>query len=136
MNSPDGIRSALADTTTWFVVGLGDNPSRDAYDIARLLQRRGKRVVPIHPRADVVHGEQGYRTIAEAAAAVGPPDVVDVFVRSDRAGAFADQAIEAGASYVWFQIGVIDVDAARRVEDAGLTMIMDRCPKLELLGEA
>lgn len=131
MNRPEEIREVLSDTTTWFVVGLGDNPEREAYGVAAFLQRIGKRVVPVHPRAEVVHGEQGYRTIAEAAAAVGTPDVVDVFVRSDRAGAFADEAVAAGARAVWLQVGVIDDDAAQRVVDAGRIMVMDRCPKLE-----
>jgi predicted CoA-binding protein len=131
MNRPEEIRSALVDTHTWFVVGLGDNPQRDAYRVAAYLQGIGKRVVPIHPRAQVVHGQQGYPTIAAATAAVGPPDVVDVFVRRDRAGRFADEAIAAGAEVVWFQFGVVDHDAAQRVVDAGLTMVMDRCPLIE-----
>jgi len=131
MNRPEEIREVLTDTTTWFVVGLGDNPEREAYGVAAFLQGIGKKVVPIHPRAEIVHGEQGYRTIAEAAAAVGAPDVVDVFVRSDRAGAFADEAVVAGARAVWLQVGVIDDDAAQRVVDAGRIMVMDRCPKLE-----
>ena len=131
MNTPEEIRSVLA-MPLWFVVGLGNNPERDAYWVARTLQEHGCRVVPIYPRAEVVHGEQGYATIAEAASAVGAPDVVDVFVRADRAGVFADQAIAAGAKAVWFQFGVIDNEAAARVEAAGLTMIMDRCPKVEL----
>lgn len=131
MNEAAQIRSALLDTQTWFVVGLGDNPEREAYRIAAFLQGIGKRIVPIHPRAEVVHGEQGYRTIADAVAAVGPPDVVDVFVRSDRAGEFADQAVSAGATVVWFQMGVIDQAAAERVEAAGAVMVMDRCPLLE-----
>lgn len=113
------------------MVGLGSNPERDAYGVARYLQTLGKRIVPIHPRAEVVHGERGYRTVAEAAKVVGAPDVVDVFVRSSRAGDIADQAIAAGAQVVWFQVGVIDGDAAQRVVDAGATMIMDRCPLLE-----
>lgn len=131
MNDPDDITRVL-DLHTWFVVGLGDNPDRDAFWVALTLQQHGRRIVPIYPRAEVVHGEQGYRTIAEAAAVVGPPDVVDVFVRSSRAGEFADQAIDAGAQAVWFQLGVIDEAAAARVETAGLTMIMNRCPKIEL----
>ncbi len=131
MNRPEEIRAVLA-MPTWFIVGLGNHPERDAYWVAGILQRAGRRIVPIYPRAEVVHGEQGYRTIAEAAEAVGAPDVVDVFVRSSRAGQFADEAIAAGAKAVWFQFGVVDVDAAQRVEEAGLTMIMDRCPKIEL----
>jgi predicted CoA-binding protein len=128
--TPEVAARVLDDTTTWFVVGLGNNPDRDAYAIARLLQSRGKRIVPIYPRAEVVHGEQGYATIAEAAAAVGTPDVVDLFVRSDRAGAFVDEAIEAGAKAVWMQLGVIDEAAAQRAVDAGLEVIMDNCPAI------
>lgn len=131
MNDPDEITSVLTDTKLWFVVGLGNNPERAAYYVAAALQAHGKRVVPIHPRAEVVHGEQGYASIADAAAAVGPPDVVDVFVRSDRAGRFADEAVAAGAGAVWFQLGVIDEAAAERVEAAGRTMIMNTCPKIE-----
>lgn len=131
MNTDAEIDAALHDTHTWFIVGLGNNPERAAYDVSYTLQQHGKKIVPIYPRAEVVHGEQGYATIAEAVAAVGKPDVVDCFVRSDRAGQFADEAIEAGAKFVWFQLGVIDDDAAQRVQDAGLTMIMNRCPAIE-----
>ena len=131
LGTPDQIRDLRHNTTTWFIVGLGNNPDRDAFGVARYLQSLGKRIVPIYPRAEVVHGEQGYATIADAAAAVGEPDVVDVFVRSDRAGEFADQAIDAGAKAVWFQLGVIDQSAALRVQDSGLTMIMNRCPAIE-----
>lgn len=131
MNSPDEIRATL-ELPTWFVVGLRNNPERDAFWVALFLQQNGRRIVPIHPLAEVVHGQQGYRTIAEAAAAVGAPDVVDVFVRADRAGQLADEAVAAGAKAVWFQLDVIDDAAAARVEAAGLTMVMDRCPKIEL----
>jgi predicted CoA-binding protein len=128
--TPEVAVRLLDHTTTWFVVGLGNNPDRDAYAIARLLQSRGKRIVPIYPRAEVVHGVQGYATIAEAAAAVGAPDVVDLFVRSDRAGVFVDEAIEAGARAVWMQLGVIDEAAAQRAVDAGLEVVMDNCPAI------
>jgi predicted CoA-binding protein len=131
MNEPAAIGALLRDASTWFVVGLADNPSRAAWEVSAFLQRQGKRIVPIHPRAEVVHGEQGYRTIAEAAAAVGKPDVVDVFINSAHAGQFADEAVTAGASAVWFQLGVVDHAAAARVEDAGLAMVMDRCPVIE-----
>lgn len=132
MNRPEEIRAALTDSTTWFVVGLADNPAREAYRVAAYLQQQGKRIVPIHPRAEVVHGEQGYATIADAAEALGAPDVVDVFIRSDQAGRFADEAVAAGAGVVWFQEGVIDIDAAQRVVDAGVVMVMDRCPVVEI----
>ncbi len=121
----------LLESQLWFVVGLGDNPERAAYGLASELQAHGKRIIPIYPRAEVVHGEQGYATIADAVAAVGIPDVVDVFVRSDRAGGFADEAIAAGAGAVWFQLDVIDEAAAQRVIDAGMTMVMNKCPAIE-----
>lgn len=121
----------LNDTELWFVVGLGTDPSRAAFGVGMVLQSHGKRIVPIHPRAEEVHGEVGYPTIADAVTAVGVPDVVDVFVNSSRAGAIADDAIAAGAGAVWFQLGVIDEAAAQRVRDAGLDMVMDRCPAIE-----
>ena len=135
MTDPYGSRAdvdrLLLESQLWFVVGLGNNPDRAAYGVASLLQAHGKRIVPIYPRAEVVHGEQGYATIADAVAAVGIPDVVDVFVRSDRAGQFADEAIAANAGAVWFQLDVIDEAAAQRVIDAGMTMVMDKCPAIE-----
>ncbi|MFM1918066.1 MAG: hypothetical protein RJB01_1581 [Actinomycetota bacterium] len=131
LGTPEQLRQLRNETETWFIVGLGNNPDRDAFGVARYLKGLGKRIVPIYPRAEVVHGEQGYATIADAVAAVGKPDVVDVFVRSDRAGQFADQAIAAGAQAIWFQLGVIDKPAAQRVHDAGLIMIMNRCPAID-----
>jgi hypothetical protein len=121
----------LDQAALWFIVGLGNNPERAAYGVAQVLQRHGKRIIPIYPRAEIVHGEQGYPTIGEAAAAVGSPDVVDCFVRSDRVGQFADEAIAVGAKALWMQLDVIDEAAARRAVDAGLTVIMDRCPAIE-----
>lgn len=129
--SNEQIRELLTDTQLWFIVGLGSDPSRPAYGVAKVLQDHGKQIIPIHPRAETVHGESGFTSIAEATKVHGPPDVVDVFVRSDRAGEFADQAIEAGAKAVWFQLDVIDHDAAKRVHEAGLLMVMDRCPAIE-----
>jgi uncharacterized protein len=127
----DTKQRVLRDAQTWFIVGLGESPDRAAYGVARFLKERGKTIVPIHPRAEVVHGEQGYRSIAEAVAAVGVPDVVDVFVRSSGAGEFADEAVACGAGVVWFQLGVIDEEAARRVRAADATMVMDACPVIE-----
>ena len=127
----DQIRDLLEDSRLWFIVGLGDNPDRPAYRVARFLQSIGKQIVPIHPRAQEVHGALGFTSIAEAATVHGAPDVVDVFVRFDRAGEFADQAIESGAKAVWFQLEVVDYDAAKRATDAGLLMVMDRCPAIE-----
>lgn len=128
--TPEVAARVLDETSTWFVVGLGNNPDRDAFRIARLLQSRGKRIVPVYPRAEIVHGAQGYATIAEAVEAVGAPDVVDMFVRSDRVGPLVDEAITAGAQAIWMQLGVIDEAAALRAVDAGLDVVMDNCPAI------
>jgi predicted CoA-binding protein len=118
----------LDDLSTWAVVGLSGNPDRTAYRIAQLLQQRGKRIVPIHPDAPTVLGEQGYATLADVPF---PVDVVDVFRRSQDAGPFADQAVEIGAKGVWFQLGVVDEAAFERTTAAGLAMVMDTCPAIE-----
>ena len=124
------VREILTGTgPTWAVVGLSNNTSRAAYGVARVLQRFGKRVVPVHPKAETVHGEQGYATLAEVPF---PIDVVDVFVRSDLAGEVADQAVAVGAEAVWFQLGVVDEAAYDRTRAAGLAMVMDRCPAIEI----
>ena len=125
---PDAVSLMLDDLETWAVVGLSDNPSRTAWSIAQLLQSQGKRIVPIHPAAPVVHGEQGYATLAEVPFAI---DVVDVFRRSEDAGEFADQAVAIGAKAGWFQLGVIDEAAFERTIAAGVSMVMDTCPAIE-----
>lgn len=122
------IRRVLSDCEVWAVVGLSTNSARAAYGVARFLQQHGKQIVPVHPSADTVHGEKGYRSLDEVPFDV---DCVDVFVRSDLAGDVADQAIAIGASAVWFQLGVVDLAAAQRVRDAGLDMVMDRCPAID-----
>ena len=113
---------------TWAVVGLSDDPTRAAWGVAAFLQRVGKRIVPVHPRAETVHGEQGYARLADVPFDV---DVVDLFVRSELAGPVVDQAVAAGAKGVWMQLGVVDEDAAARARDAGLDVVMDRCPKID-----
>ncbi len=114
---------------TWAVVGLSSNPGRAAYGVAALLQRHGKRIVPVHPKAETVHGERGYASLADIPF---PVDVVDVFVNSDLAGQVADEAVAIGAKAVWFQLDVIDEAAYDRTRGAGLDMVMDRCPAIEL----
>jgi hypothetical protein len=125
----------LDDLETWAVVGLSGDRGRTAYSIAELLQRRGKQIVPIHPRFagaapddDTVLGERGYPTLADVPF---PIDVVDVFRRASAAGEFADQAVAVGAKGVWFQLGVIDEDAFRRTTQGGVPMVMDTCPAIE-----
>ncbi|MYT99128.1 MULTISPECIES: CoA-binding protein [unclassified Streptomyces] len=129
-NETETIRRILRETgDTWAVVGLSANRSRAAYGVAEVLQRFGKRVVPVHPKAEAVHGEQGYASLAEIPF---PVDVVDVFVNSELAGGVADEAVAVGAEAVWFQLGVVDEEAYGRTRAAGLEMVMDRCPAIEI----
>jgi len=125
---PERVSFMLDDCRTWAVVGLSGNPARTAYTIASLLQQRGKRIVPVHPTAPTVLGEQGYPTLADIPF---PVDVVDVFRSSDAAGEFADQAVAIGARGVWFQLGVVDEAAFARTTAAGVPMVMDTCPAIE-----
>ena len=122
------IRRVLEDCEVWAVVGLSANESRAAFGVARFLQGHGKQIVPVHPKAETVHGERGYPTLADIPFGV---DCVDVFVRSELAGEVADEAIAIGAAAVWFQLGVIDREGTARVTAAGLDMVMDRCPAIE-----
>ncbi|MBC9822680.1 CoA-binding protein [Terrabacter sp. MAHUQ-38] len=134
-NDPAVIRDLLNTPATWAVVGLGDNPDRTAYRVALWLQRElGMRLVPVHPSGAEVHGAQGHKTLADI------PDgtvvkVVDCFVNSSRVGQVVDEALaereRLGIEALWLQLGVIDEDAARRAEQAGLAVVMDTCPKIE-----
>jgi predicted CoA-binding protein len=127
---PHVIRRLLDESKTWAFVGLGDAPAREVYNQARLMQRRGKRIIPVHPEAREVLGERGYASLADVpdASAV---DVVGVYRRAEHAGRAVDEAIAAGAKAVWLPLQVIDEAAARRARDAGLDVVMDRCPAVE-----
>ena len=127
-NDPEVVRRLLATPGRWAVVGLSANSRRVAYGIASYLQGLGMTIVPVHPKADTVHGERGYPRLADVP---GTVDVVDVFVRSELAGAVVDDAIAAGAQAVWLQLGVIDEEAAARAKAAGLEVVMDTCPAIE-----
>ncbi len=128
VNDPAVVRRLLTEPGRWAVVGLSANQGRVAYRIASYLQGLAMQIVPVHPRADTVHGAPGYATLAEVP---GPIDVVDVFVRSELAGAVVDQAIAVGAKAVWLQLGVVDQAAAARAAAAGLDVVMDTCPAIE-----
>ncbi|MGW1607847.1 CoA-binding protein [Streptomyces sp. NPDC002285] len=127
---PATIRKILTESgDTWAIVGVSTNQRRAAYGVAEVLQRFGKRIVPVHPEAESVHGEKGYPSLEAIPFQV---DVVDVFVNSDLAGPVADEAAAIGAEAVWFQLGVIDEAAYDRTRAAGLDMVMDRCPAIEI----
>lgn len=125
----ESIHWCLSEPRTWAVVGCSPSPARDSHRIAALLQREGHRVIPVNPECDEVLGERSYPALDAVAESI---DVVDIFRRPDAAGQHVDEAIANGAKAVWMQLGVIDHDAAERAAAAGLHVVMDRCPAIEL----
>jgi predicted CoA-binding protein len=124
------IRTLLSEYDTWAVVGCSPDPRRDSHRIAGLLQSRGKRIIPVNPAATEIHDEPAYASLHDLPGDVRV-DVVDIFRRSDQAGAHVDEAIAIGARAVWMQLGVVDRPAAARALEAGLLVVMDRCPAIE-----
>jgi predicted CoA-binding protein len=124
------IRDLLTTTRTIAMVGASDRPDRPSHGVMRFLQAHGYRVIPVNPAlaGQTLNGETVVATLAEA----GPIDMVDIFRNSDAAGAITDEAIAAGARAVWMQLGVINEAAAARARAAGLTVVMDHCPKIEI----
>jgi uncharacterized protein len=113
---------------TWAVVGLSNNSERAAYRVSKLLIEKGHQVIPVHPKAETVHGQKGYAKLSDIPFAV---DVVDIFVNSELAGEVVDSAIEIKAKGVWLQLDVIDEAAVDRAGKAGLISVMNRCPAIE-----
>jgi uncharacterized protein len=133
---PKTIERILRTTRVWAVVGCSSNPDRPSYGVAQTLLRSGFEVIPVNPREQQVHGRRAYPDLASAADAARsdgrPIEVVDTFRRADLAGVHVDEAIAIGAEAVWLQLGVIDEAAAGRAQEAGLLVVMDRCPAIEL----
>ena len=128
---PDAlIRKILRETKTIAMVGSSAHWIRPSYFAMKYLQRKGFRVIPVNPReaGNTILGETVYARLADIP---DPVDLVDIFRNSEAAGEIADEAIEAGIKVVWMQLGVRNDAAAERVEAAGLTVIMNRCPKIE-----
>jgi uncharacterized protein len=125
----DDVRAILTGTRVWAVVGCSPDPARDSHRIASMLQRRGYTVIPVNPFATEILGERSYPTLA---AVPGRVEVVDIFRRASVAGTHVDEAVQVGARAVWMQLGVIDDAAAERGRAAGLRVVMDRCPAIEL----
>ena len=133
-NDPDLVRELLMDPGIWVVVGLSTNRDRAAYGVSRWLHvELGKTIIPVHPKAETVHGARGYASIADI------PDqdvkVIDCFVSSEHVGAVVDEAIahkdRLRIDAVWMQVGVVDAAAAERARAAGLDVVMDTCPRHE-----
>jgi uncharacterized protein len=128
--STSPVEHVLRSYRTWAVVGCSPDPRRDSHDIAALLQRHGYRVIPVNPRCDEVLGERAYASLAEIPE---PVEVVDVFRRSEAASAHVDEAVAIGAKAVWLQLGVYaDAAAVERARAAGLEVVEQRCPAIEL----
>ncbi len=130
-STPEVIRELLTQTKVWAVVGLSANPARDSHQVAAFLQGRGFRIIPVNPSEREILGERCYPTLPAIPASEGV-EVVDIFRRSELAGEHVDEAIAIGARGVWLQLGVIDGGAASRAADAGLSVVMDKCPAIEL----
>ena len=126
------IAELLTNARTIAMVGASDRPDRPSYGVMKFLQGHGYRVLPVNPQitGEHIHGEFVWRELAQ----IGEPiDIVDIFRRPDAAGEPVDQAIFAGAKAVWMQLGVVNEEAARRAEEAGLKVVMDRCIKIEIM---
>lgn len=130
MNDPGEIGTALETARTIAVVGCSPSPDRPSHAIARYLMEQGYRVIPVNPGHRTILGETCYGSLAEVPEEVRI-DIVDVFRRSDHVGPIADAAIARGTGFFFMQQGVIDADAARRLEAAGIPVAMDRCILVE-----
>ena len=122
------IRDVLASPRTIAVVGCSPSPDRDSHRIARLLQEKGHRVIPVNPGYQEILGEKCYSRLRDIPEHV---EMVDIFRRSEHVAAIVDEAIAIGAEIIWMQLGVIDAAAASQAQEAGLTVVMDRCPAIE-----
>ena len=125
------IKALLEETRTIALVGISDRPDRPSYGVMKRLQDHGYRVIPVNPQitGEHVHGEFVFRELSQIGELI---DLVDIFRRSDAAGETVDDAIAAGAKAVWMQLGVVDQKAAARAEAAGLKVVMDRCPAIDI----
>jgi predicted CoA-binding protein len=127
----EDIAELLTNARNIAVIGASDRPERPSYGVMKALQDHGYRVFPVNPQITGEHvlGEFVWRELAQ----IGVPiDIVDIFRRPDAADEAVEQAIFVGAKAVWMQIGVINEEAAARAEEAGLKVVMDRCPKIEI----
>jgi predicted CoA-binding protein len=128
-NPPDEtIKRVLATPRTVAVIGCSPDPERDSHRIARLLQTRGHRVIPVNPGHQTILGEPCYGNLRDIPE---PVDMVDIFRRSEHVAPIVDEAIEVAVKIIWMQLGVIDEQAAAKAQQAGLMVVMDRCPAIE-----
>ena len=132
LTEADDIADLLNNVRTIALVGASDRPDRPSNGVMKFLQDQGYRVIPVNPTitGEHVHGEYVWRELGQ----IGEPiDLVDIFRKSSAVGPVVDQAIAIGAKAIWMQLGVIDQEAAARAEAAGLKVVMDHCPKIEIM---
>jgi predicted CoA-binding protein len=129
----DTINTVLENSKTIAVVGLSARPERPSHMVAEYMQQEGYRIVPVNPAyaGTSILGETCYATLRDAAQAAGPIDIVDCFRQSASILPITEEAISIGARCLWMQLGVINEDAARTAEAAGMQVVMDRCIKIE-----
>ncbi|HEX6655239.1 MAG TPA: CoA-binding protein [Candidatus Limnocylindria bacterium] len=134
-SDPEVARRILEELHVWAVVGCSPDPMRASHGVSRTLMLYGYEMVPIYPRDTEIHGIRTFPDVAAAAAARpvdSPIEVVDIFRASHRAGAHVDEAIAIGAKAVWLQLDVWDEAAAERADAAGLLVVMNRCPAIDI----
>lgn len=129
-SDPDDISYLLKETKVWAIVGLGTDQSRPAYRVAEFLKDKGKSLIVVHPRALSVLDAPAYATLSDARQE-HIIDVVDCFVNSSRVGQIIDEAISLALPAVWTQLDVVDESAAMRATEAGMRVVMNRCPAIE-----
>ncbi len=131
LTSESEIMALLRETQTIAMVGASNRPDRASYGVMGFLLAKGYHVIPVNPAiaGETIHGEMVLASLTNIAE---PIDMVDIFRNSEAAGAVVDDAIAAKAKSIWLQLGVINDAAATRAEAAGLKVVMDRCPKIEI----
>lgn len=131
LTTDEDIRALLTEARTIALVGASDRPDRPSYGVMKRLQDHGYRVIPVNPQitGEHVHGEFVFRELGQLGDSI---DIVDIFRRSDAVEPIVEEAIQIGAKAIWMQLGVVNEAAAARAEAAGLKVVMDRCPAIEI----
>ena len=127
----DAVRKILTTYKSWAIVGLSSDPSRDSLGVASFLQKRGYQIIPVNPNEEEILGEKSWPDLASASKE-NDIEVVDVFRKPEAAEGLVREAIDVGAKAVWMQIGVVSEEAFQLATEAGLDVVMDHCPKIEL----
>ena len=129
INTDEGIRELLSSTKTIALVGASTNPQRASHAVMRYMMDRGYRVIPVNPNETEICGQKAYASVKDIPE---PVDMVDIFRRSEDTDPIIDEAIAVGAKSIWLQLAIINEEGAKRAEAAGLKVVMDRCPAIDM----